>query len=305
VARALAFTLEPSDAFLGVLRLKAVVEAGRWPSELSLPLRAAIDREFDRCEPTIRALGLAYADLEESGIGQVNREPQSRFEDVDGALHLCACAVSIALDLDHLRVAFDRGDLEARRSAAGLTFSLRTVLWYLARSDLCLCTGMTFQGRDSLPERALDIVDTFLGAAWALVPKEDPPLPATQVSVGTRTLPLTPALDLDRRGLGDDTVVWGAPVGAEGAREVDGQAPTAPSLSPFAALSEDGRFFLFQADISERDWPVSRATILAARRNVLLKLQPDRDGAHDTGMYAAAERGADEVLELLARRGKR
>jgi hypothetical protein len=46
-------------------------------------------------------------------------------------------------------------------------------------------------------------------------------------------------------------------------------------------------------------------TIFAARRNVLLKLQADRDGPHDTGIYDAAERGADEVLELLARRGKR
>ncbi len=303
--RVLAFAIEPADAFVGVLRMKAVAEAGRWPPELSRAFRGSIDAEFRRMEDIVRTVGLCYADLEESGVAEVNRSPQSRFDDIDGALHLCACAVSVALDLDHLRMAADHGDRVARDSAVGLASSLRSVLWYLVRTELFVCTRMALGGRDLPPERVLEFVDAYLAAAWREVPISDPPAPEGEREGGTRT----GTVEHQEPTPGGRTVDFASNTAVFAPDERDSEPPTrpppspdvtAPILSPFAALSEDARFFLFQADIREKDWPVHRATLLAARRTVLRRLHPDTAGPHAEGMYGAAERGAAEVLQLLA-----
>ena len=68
MSRHLAVSLEPSDAFLALLRLKAASEVGRWPAQLSGRFRASLDREFASLESAVRTLGVCYADLEERGI---------------------------------------------------------------------------------------------------------------------------------------------------------------------------------------------------------------------------------------------
>lgn len=324
--RMLALALEPSDALVGLLRLKAVIEANRWPREISQNFRTAIEREFIRVEETVRTVGLCYADLEESGVAQINRSPQSRFDDIDGALHLCACPTQIALDLEHLRVAFDRGDGPARESASGLVHSLRTILWYLVRTDMFVCTRLSLNDRDATPERASEFVDSYLGEAVAqnLAPP-DPPAPMLDPAVGSRTADMgTPELFSfsNTPAGGENTAVFSQEqimeelepsdleeVDHEAARAPvataapEPQAPAAPppaAGSPFAALSEDARFFLFQADIREKDWPVNRATLLAARRAVLRRLHPDNAGAHSADLYNAADRGSAELLRTLS-----
>lgn len=181
MSRLLAFTLEPSDAFLALLRLKASSEAGRWPAQLSGRFRASLEREFATVESCVRAMGVCYADLEERGIATIDRAAHSRFGDIDAAMHLGACPIEVAVDLDHLKVALERGDATMRRNTAGIATSLRMVLWYAVRTDLLLCIRLQRSGEDLTPDTALRFLDGYLVAAWKGSEPPQPPLPSPEI----------------------------------------------------------------------------------------------------------------------------
>lgn len=175
MSRHFAVSLEPSDAFLALLRMKAASEASRWPPQLSQRFRAAVDREFSNVESVIRTLGVCYADLEDRGIAGVDRAAHSRFGDIDAAIHLGACPIHIDVDLDNIKVALERGDRLTRTHMASLATSLRMVLWYAGRTDLLVCVRLQRSGEDLTPDAALRFVDGYLAAAW---PGADPPQPS-------------------------------------------------------------------------------------------------------------------------------
>lgn len=181
MSRHLAVSLEPSDAFLALLRLKAASEVGRWPAQLSGRFRASLDREFASLESAVRTLGVCYADLEERGIATVDRTAHSRFGDIDSAIHLGACPIGVSVDLDHLKVALERGDRGTRASMASLASSLRMALWYAVRTDLLVCTHLQRSGEDLTPDAALRFVDAYLSAAWAGGDAPQPPLPLAEL----------------------------------------------------------------------------------------------------------------------------
>lgn len=178
MSRLLAFTLEPCDALLALLRLRATSEAGRWPAQLSGRLRASLAEEFAAIEATVRTLGACYTDLEERGIAAIARPPHSRFGDVDGAMLLASFPIEVAVDLDHLKVALERGDAATRRSAAGIAGSLRMILWYAVRTDLLLCPRLQRSGEELTPDAALRFLDAYLAAGWQGAEPPQPPLPA-------------------------------------------------------------------------------------------------------------------------------
>lgn len=189
-------SLEPSDAFLALLRLKAASEVGRWPAQLSGRFRASLDREFASLESAVRTLGVCYADLEERGIATVDRAAHSRFGDIDSAIHLGACPIGVSVDLDHLKVALERGDRGTRASMASLASSLRMALWYAVRTDLLVCTQLQRSGEDLTPDAALRFVDAYLAAAWAGGEAPQPPLPSPEIGVaGGLHTPSPPASD--------------------------------------------------------------------------------------------------------------
>ncbi len=184
MTRMLSFSIEPSDVLLGLLRLRASAEAGRWPRDVSPRFRAAMEREFQRIEPCVRAIGVCYAELEERRVAELDRRPQSRFADVDGALHLAACSIEIGLELDHLRMAVDRGDDGVRESAASLSTALRNVLWYAVHSDLLVCPLALLSGAEVGPERALVFLDAYLAGAWSPGRPPEPPMPGRDAPAG-------------------------------------------------------------------------------------------------------------------------
>lgn len=189
-------SLEPSDAFLALLRLKAASEVGRWPAQLSGRFRASLDREFASLESAVRTLGVCYADLEERGIAAVDRAAHSRFGDIDSAIHLGACPIAVSVDLDHLKVALERGDRGTRASMASLASSLRMALWYAVRTDLLVCTQLQRSGEDLTPDAALRFVDAYLSAAWAGGDAPQPPLPSPELgAAGGLHTPSPPASD--------------------------------------------------------------------------------------------------------------
>ncbi|MFO0629124.1 MAG: hypothetical protein U0325_26345 [Polyangiales bacterium] len=181
MSRHLAVSLEPSDAFLALLRLKAASEVGRWPAQLSGRFRGSLEREFASLESAVRTLGVCYADLEERGIASVDRAAHSRFGDIDSAIHLGACPIAVSVDLDHLKVALERGDRGTRASMASLASSLRMALWYAVRTDLLVCTHLQRSGEDLTPDAALRFVDGYLAAAWAGGDAPQPPLPTPEI----------------------------------------------------------------------------------------------------------------------------
>lgn len=191
--RMLSIAIEPSDVLLALLRLRASSEAGRWPRGVSKRFMASTEREFVRIEPCVRAIGVCYAALEERSVAELDRRPQSRFADVDGALHLAACAIEIGVDLDHLRMAVERGDAEVHDSAASLAGALRSVLWYAVHSDLLVCPLALLGGADVGPDRALVFVDAYLAGAWLHARPPDPPLPHELPAVDSQRAPI--ALD--------------------------------------------------------------------------------------------------------------
>jgi hypothetical protein len=196
MSRHLAMSLEPSDAFLALLRLKAASEVGRWPAQLSGRFRASLDREFASLESAVRTLGVCYADLEERGIATVDRAAHSRFGDIDSAIHLGACPIAVSVDLDHLKVALERGDRGTRASMASLASSLRMALWYAVRTDLLVCTQLQRSGEDLTPDAALRFVDAYLSAAWAGGDAPQPPLPSPELgAAGGMHTPSPPASD--------------------------------------------------------------------------------------------------------------
>ncbi|MFO0603683.1 MAG: hypothetical protein U0324_10945 [Polyangiales bacterium] len=177
MARPLAFALEPSDVFLALLRLRAAAEAGRWPVGVSARFAAAAGREFAGLEPCVRAIGVCYSELEARRVAVVDRAPQSRFADVDGALHLAACSIDVALELDHVRVAVDRGDRAVRDNGRLLASALRQLLWYAVHSDLLVCSRMMLGGAETSPDRVLEYVDSYLASAWPPGAAPEPPAP--------------------------------------------------------------------------------------------------------------------------------
>lgn len=181
MSRHLAVSLEPSDAFLALLRLKAASEVGRWPAQLSGRFRGTVEREFAAMESTVRTLGVCYADLEERGIATVDRAAHSRFGDIDSAIHLGACPIEVSVDMDHLKVALERGDRDTRASMATLASSLRMALWYAVRTDLLVCIQLQRSGEDLTPDAALRFVDAYLVAAWSGAEPPQPPLPSPEL----------------------------------------------------------------------------------------------------------------------------
>ena len=141
MSRHLAVSLEPSDAFLALLRLKAASEVGRWPAQLSGRFRASLEREFASLESAVRTLGVCYADLEERGIATVDRTAHSRFGDIDSAIHLGACPIGVSVDLDHLKVALERGDRGTRASMASKNAGTRSMMMAL-RPQRCAATAV-------------------------------------------------------------------------------------------------------------------------------------------------------------------
>jgi hypothetical protein len=177
MARPLAFALEPSDVLLALLRIRAAAEAGRWPIGVSARFAAATSREFASLEPCVRAIGVCYSELEARRVAVVDRTPQSRFSDIDGALHLAACSVDVALELEHVRVAVDRGDRAVRENGRLLASALRQLLWYAVQSDLLVCARMILGGAEVSPDRVLEYVDSYLASAWHPGAAPVPPAP--------------------------------------------------------------------------------------------------------------------------------
>lgn len=176
--RALEIEIEACDALLGLLRIHAAAEVHRWPSHLSGGLSLAVDDEMERLEPIVRDLGIAYQCLEDHGVATIDRTPQSRFSDVDGAFHLVACPIVIDIDLDPLRIALDRGDQPTREGAIEVANALRTVLASLARSELLVYHKLLLAGAEQPADRALRFADAYLAAAWAGEPAPEPALPS-------------------------------------------------------------------------------------------------------------------------------
>lgn len=230
--RLLAFSLEPSDALQALLRLKAAVEAGRWPRELSMRFAQSIEHEFGRMEECVRVIGVCYADLEERRVAEINRAPQSRFADVDGALHLGSCAIDVSLDLEYIRVAVERGDHLAKESARSLATSLRSLLWYAVNTELLVCSRLVMGTGDAPPDRALRFVDGFLAAAWRPGAPPDPPLPSLAPRYEERAPVSFAAEHADGESLrgGESTAVFVPP----GAIDFDGL--THPGLIPRVPL---------------------------------------------------------------------
>lgn len=251
MSRLLAFALEPSDALLALLRLKATSEAGRWPAQLSGRFRAALEREFASMEGAVRTLGACYADLEERGIAAVARAAHSRFGDIDAAMHLGSYPIEVAVDLDHLKVALERGDVATRQSTAGLATSLRMILWYAVRTDLLLCTRLQRSGEDLTPDAALRFVDGYLVAAWKGAEPPQPPLPS-------------------RDALGDNGAVFHTPVPISG-----GPLDALPGQESTAVFNADtlgaNALEYLQAE------PVSQAALVTAEMERLSLTHADFD----------------------------
>lgn len=178
MGRALEIEIEACDALLGLLRIHAAAEVHRWPSHLSGGLALAVDEEMERIEPIVRTLGMSYECLEDHAVATVDRRPQSRFSDVDGAFHLVACPVSIAVDLDPLRVALDRGDRPTRDGAIAVAGALRTVIASLARSELLVYHRLFLAGAEQPADRVLRFLDAYLASAWVDGVAPEPSLPS-------------------------------------------------------------------------------------------------------------------------------
>ena len=176
--RALEIEIEACDALLGLLRVHAAAEVHRWPSHLSGALALAVDVEIERLEPIVRTLGLSYECLEAHAVATIDRTPQSRFADVDGAFHLVACPVTVRIDLDPLRMALERGDPPTRAEAARVAEALRTVVASLARSELLVYHRLVLAGVEQPAERVLRFVDAYLAGAWSGGAAPEPALPS-------------------------------------------------------------------------------------------------------------------------------
>jgi hypothetical protein len=176
--RALVIEVEACDALLGLLRIHAAAEVHRWPSHLSGNLSLAVDEEMERLEPLVRDLGMGYECLEDHAVAIINRTPQSRFADVDGAFHLVACPVAIDIDLDPLRMALERGDEATRADAMEVAKAVRTVVASLTASELLVYQKLTLAGVEQPADRALRFIDAFLAPAWAGGAAPEPSLPS-------------------------------------------------------------------------------------------------------------------------------
>lgn len=177
MARSLELNVEPADAFSALLRLKATMEAGRCPPELSTTFRQSVEAEFAHLEDAVRTLGVCLAQLEESGLASLDRGALSRFGDINNALHLVALPASLTVDLDVVRVALDRGDPDTRSQASTVATAVRALLWYASHTDLLICTQLILASAEVPPDRALRYVDAQWGAAWAPGPAPQPPDP--------------------------------------------------------------------------------------------------------------------------------
>ncbi len=207
--RSLELDLEACDALLGLLRLHAASEVHRWPAHLSGVLVSAVADEMDRIEETVRTLGMAYEHLESHGVATLDRTPQSRFSDVDEAFHLVACPVALALDLDALRVALDRGDADTRDEAVRLSHALRTVIASVAESELLVCRRLLLAGAEQPPDRVLRFVDAYLASAWPVGAKPQASLPSMlPVALGYEVHPSLTDVSTSAHSGGDSTAVF-------------------------------------------------------------------------------------------------
>lgn len=268
MARMLSFAIEPSDVLLALLRLRASAEAGRWPRDVSARFRAATEREFQRLEPCVRAIGVCYVELEERSVAELDRRPQSRFADVDGALHLGACSIEIGVDLDHLRMAVDRGDASVRESAATLATALRNVLWYAVHSDLLVCPLALLGGSDVGPERALVFVDAYLAGAWSHSRPPDPPLPLDPIVAEITRASHSLDDDHPRLPFSEATAVF-KPM-------ADGSVPDLEDQPPLAAIGDE------HTSPADSARSTSHAHLVAAHPEVGLL---DDDGNLTAGMH--------------------
>jgi hypothetical protein len=295
MTRPLAFTLEPSDALLGLLRLRATVDAARWPRDLTARLRDAVDRDFARIEPAVRTLGVCYLELEGHGVATLDRRRQSRFNDIDSAIHLAACAVEVCVDLDLVRLATSRGDDLVRERATTLAFTLRHTLWYAAHTDLLVCPRARIGGADATPERALDFAEQYFELAVDVSPPMPPrehaareSSPPPETLRGGDTLPRNERTDVfvPSRSVQDAIVSLGDAhrsfeVGDERthpARTLSAEThaqlfavaheTTHPSSETLEReLSDDARYFL---RISGTPWPCDDQRLRAARTALLV-----------------------------------
>ena len=177
MTRPLAMIVEPSDALMGLLRMKAAAEAGRWPLDLSMRLRGTVEAEVQRLSELVEGVGVCIQHAEAHGVARVDRRPQSRFSDVDGALHLMACAFEVNVDLDNIKLALERGDGPTREGAQHLAASIRRLLLALVRSDLLNCPRLLLSGVEQPPDRALRFYDAYLARAWEGGALPELPLP--------------------------------------------------------------------------------------------------------------------------------
>lgn len=248
MTRSLELLLEPADAFSAMLRLKAALEAGRCPPELSMPFRAATEAEFAHLEPAVRTLGVCLAQLEECGIAALDRSALSRFADINNALHLVALPAAVTVDIDAVRMALDRGDPSTQAQAATVATAVRALLWYAAHTDLLVCTQVVLASAEVPPDRALRFVDAHWAGAWspghpplppdprrARTPSVHPPLdPRASV---TPAAPLPLVKPIAPSGPGESTAVMRSPLpervaepDAAAAMEYLGREHTAPSV---------------------------------------------------------------------------
>jgi len=177
MARSLELNVEPADAFSALLRLKASIEADRCPPEISPRFRQSVEAEFAHLEDAVRTLGVCLVQLEEHGLATLDRAALSRFADINNALHLVALPASVAVDLDVVRMALDRGDPDTQAQATAVATAVRALLWYAAHTDLLVCTQLVLASAEVPPDRALRYVDTQWVAAWAPGPAPEPPDP--------------------------------------------------------------------------------------------------------------------------------
>lgn len=339
MSRPLAFALEPSDVFLALLRLRAAGEAGRWPTSVSPRFATSLAREFGELEAAVRAIGVCYVELEARRVAVIDRAPQSRFADIDGALHLAACAIDVGLELDHVRVAVDRGDRAVRENGRLLASALRQLLWYTVHTDLLVCSRMMVGGSEVSPDRVLEYVDSYLAGAWASGAAPVPPPPGAIASeihpargpahstrdgaTGFFSSATAHAVDLlgetgttgafDRLDLtSPETMLDPAPRRTSvvdldvttrvGDDDDDERRPAPDPAGPARGLSDDARFFL---EASGLRWPCASGALHTARAALLARAPRDHRGsaAHDFALAWSdrVARGYDELRRLVDR----
>jgi hypothetical protein len=337
MARSLSFHLEASDVLFSILRLHACDEAQRWPRDVSAVFRKEIQQEFVRLEPCVRTLGVCYAELEKQHVAELSRRSNSRFTDIDSALHLAGCSIEVAANLEAIRVGLQRADVASAEGMAGLASALRTVLWYAVHTDLLVCPRARIDDGELSPERMLSYVDAYLAEAWGRRAPATPPMPKRTSSQHRAVSVLQPAIDGQQQSvfpLIQDAPTETDPTPGDGVREfllslpdestapgfssqdarayaqaltrdvtIPSQAPTLFSeQTPHAihVLSDDAMFFL---EASGASWPCTEAALRSAHDALVRRLPVSQDEfkSHATIRHwlDRVERGFNDLLSYL------